>query len=442
MFQIKYFGMMAMCMVCMLVGHLPAEGLGSGDTVEGMDRQEIEDYFLEYWGYMHSRNYGMLENELIYYFPNLNPEKWFWDIVEDGERGFLFEVYENMLGGTRYKVQYCIRPDFSLELLEDTVQVNELEGYFSLYLGDEDYVYHGCMIQEYTGVFRLEEGGQGLKAEMPLLSTKENPEWNEVNRNMWDGLEDWYREMEGIHGGDLILKGEIKTLNPKWFSVLFQGTYRENGKEEPVALGITVSIGEEKRICRSYFQEEAEEDAYYDYYMEDGMIYAIDTQGGGCRYREAEQVDCAYVLVTRVDHSVYYPNGVGAVQSYYDLFFVMPEAGRLEETVNEHLESEMGRFVFGIKRKFAEYILAELDMDEMSYYARMTGDAWCYCYMKGEVVYNNHQKIRIRYKYSVSGGKIQEKGEAEVVYDLASGTVEEYEDWQSGIEEKIQDILY
>ena len=64
---------------------------------------------------------------MIYYFPNLDLEHWFRDIVEDRERGFLLEVYEYTIYGTRYKMQYRIHQDFSLELLEDMVQVNETE---------------------------------------------------------------------------------------------------------------------------------------------------------------------------------------------------------------------------------------------------------------------------------------------------------------------------
>ena len=329
--------------------------------------------------------------------------EWTWDIVEDGEGGFLFEVRSS-----KYKIQYRIHPDFTLELLEDTLRVKEREGDFSLYRVGAYYGYHGHGIQEYTGIYRPEGGGEGLWVDMPLLSVKNNHRWNDVNRCIWGGLEDWYEKAEALHGGGVILEGEIKTLDSEWFSVLFHGVYRENGKEKPVALGITVSIGEEKCVCRAYFQEGAGEDAYYDYYMEDGMIYVIDTQGGGCRYREAEQVDCADVLVTSVDHSVYFPNGVEAVQSFYDLFFVRPEAERLEGTalVNEHLEGEMGRFVFGINRKFGEYILAESDMDERSYSTRLTCIVGSYCRVEGEVVYNNHQKLRIRYKYDIMGEDI------------------------------------
>lgn len=81
-------------------------------------------------------------------------------------------------------------------------------------------------------------------------------------------------------------------------------------------------------------------------------------------------------------------------------------------------------------------------MEEIVYYTRVMGSPGYRCNVEGEVVYNNHQKIRIRYRYSVCGGKLYEKGEAEVVYDLENGTVLEYEDWQSGIEEKISDVLH
>ena len=350
MVRIKYFGMMAVCVLFMVIGRLPSVGPDRGDTMEGMDRQEIEDYFREYWGYRHSKGYEKLENDLIYYFPNLDLECWSWDIVEDRGRGFLLEFYEYPIYG-RYRMQYRVHQDLSLELLEDTVQVEDTEEYFCLHLGKEGYVYHGCVIQEYTGVFRLEGGGQGLKAGMPLLSVKESQGWNEVNRNIWEGLEEWYREAERLHMGEVVLEGEIKTLNPEWFSVLFRGTYRENGREEPVAVGITVDLEREKRVRRSYFQENAETDSCYDFYMENDRIYAMDIQGGEYRCRELEQADCAEILEERLDHSVYYESGVGALTSYYDLFFVIPEGGRLEETkkVNDGLEKEMGRFLYGTR---------------------------------------------------------------------------------------------
>ncbi len=410
-----------------------------GENAGEMTVEELAGYFSQYGSYNSPYKETFIEEmneKLSFYFPNMEDN--IWKITEKREDGHIAQFYSMSIGETgKYKVELLIKPDFSMELLKDTVEINPDMG-MCIYAKDRQYPYHGCRIDEYEVSAYNSEKDVYLKAVIPLFSMEQDPAWEGVNRSIWEGLEQWFNGEMDCAGGELSLDYEIKELNGDLYSILLFGEHEKgNGAGKHVAVGITVSIAGGNVLDCSVFTKE--KTGAYDFYIENGGLYFLNKtdRDDGPVYKG--EVEFLRYELKRKEGQVYAANGRWIGQCYYELIEVdgYPEG---IQKINQHLMEDMGKFFREVRTEFEKGVL---ERDEgvvygaANDYETILGSPGYHCYVRSEVCYNNAGEFGVVYHYKFCLDSINEEGDSFVVYDSESGEVLMYQDWQKKILEEV-----
>lgn len=413
-----------------------------GESTDNMTAEEVWRYMRKY-DYYDNDNYrssiwGTYEKTMKYYFPNR--EWWFTDIIEKRENDYVAQIsdFDRLQKKESFEAQVLIKPDFSIEILEDTIKVNPKDE-FCIYASGTDYIYHGCRMAEYHVEFHNQERDLFLESEVPLFSLKESEDWDEINQNIWEGMKNWFDAEVHYEKGRISLGYEIKTLDNDIYSVLFYGTYTNDEIQENIAMGMTVSMSSGQVLSHNIFSKDEEQKSLYDFYIEDNVLYFIKNERGGYKVIEDRNVDFLSYNIEKKERNLYSHNGIWLADIYYDL----PEiSGYTEEikAVNAQMRKDMGRFFNELAMESGEIVsilYKETEYGSEEDYATVMGGPACHCYVDTEIICNNENEFGVVYRYTVFMALMFEEGEAVAIYDLKEGNIIEYQDWQKEILEKV-----
>lgn len=415
------------------------------DTVIGslsmsMTTDEVSDYLKKCKEYQHFE-IDILEsiaNQIRIWFPNL--EVWGWSIVDKTEDGYIANIYNDDIwdetgnaetGYCAYKAQILIKPDWSMELLPDTIEVNPEKG-FCIYASGQEFVYNGCELENYHTEYYIEKKNFYLDASVPLFSIKDGLEGNEINRAVWKTLKKWADEQESWVNGEALLNYEIVRLDNDLFSILLSGEWNpEDGETEKIAIGITISMSDGKPLEESVFTGESEKDFYFGYFIKENEIFLIENRGNHYITVKKGDADFKGYFVERKSANVYTAEGEWRGECYFDLlqiYYIVDEA----ETINKKSKKEMGKFFNGLAQTFQEEIKKiELEDDPSE------GPGY-YCNVESRIYKNDGKEFGIEYHYKLWLEEIHEEGDAVICFDVESGEILEYQDWQNEMMEKIE----
>lgn len=410
------------------------------DISHDMTKEELNNYLIRYeiCDNYKSTLRSAIERKLKNYFPNI--QEWGWRIIGKKETDYLaeFTSYDDeKMKENGYKAHFLIKPDFSIELLEQTIEINPEKG-FCIYPLGLDYVYCGCRIAEYYAEYEYQEHNIELSATIPLLSFEENEAWNDINCNIWTGLEEWINNDVNYNNGEISLGYEIMTLDNDLYSILFQGEYKGNGETEDVAIGLTISMSSGKLLSKSVFCMEEGKNSFYDYYIEDGNLFTIANGEEDIRIVGEGKIDFLNYKLEKKERNVYASDGRWIGQCYYELPYVETYSNETEY-VNQQIKKDMGSFFNELAPKFEDIVL-RYDEEMENGMKKLIDEPGYHCYVNTEVVYNSEYKFGVSYHYTFFLGEIHEEGEAVEVYDLKKGKIIDYEDWQSEIIKKIENL--
>lgn len=432
----------------LLTNILTGYGINSNESVKenststmSMTLDEVSDYLKECKEHQHYQ-ISILESmtdQLQVWFPNLN--MWGWDIIGKTEKGYIADIYNDEIydeigyevetGYSAYKVQILIKPDFSIEILPDTIEVEPKKG-FCMYASDQEFAYNGCRMGTYCVEYYIQEKSFYLNASIPLFSLKDGLEGNEINRSIWEALKKWADEQENWVNGEMQLDYEIMRLDNNLFSILLSGEWEpENGKTEKAAIGITVSMSDGDLLEETVFAGEGKKDSYFGYYVKDNEMFLIENKGGNYITVKENDVQFKGYYVERKTANVYTSEGEWRGECYYDMpqiYYVVDEAG----TINKELKKEMGKFFNGLAQTFAEEIKKIELIDDPS-----EGPGYR-CNVESRVYKNDGKEFGIEYHYKLWLEKIHEEGGAVICFDVESGEILEYQDWKNEMVEKIE----
>ena len=378
-----------------------------------------------------------LIKDLYYYFPN--PIGWWWDIIGKEEDDYVLQIqsYDDGEYG-KYQLQALLKPDFSIVLLEDTIEV-DIEKGFCVYKADEEYFYHGCKIADYNVEYHDQARDIYYKVVIPLFSTQESTEWREINCNIWEGVENWITENDIYQNGRLLLDYEIKTLDNNLYSIFFSGEFESGGKTETIGTGITISMISERILPKSVFIDDGKSECFYDFYIEDNKLFLIIN--GNERYKLVEDKSVCFLeyFVVERERQVFDSVGRWIGKCYYELP-VVGYYGIGTEWINQQMKSDMGKFFNEVAKKFEEEALelGEKEEERIVYYYETPQ---YYCNVESEIIKNNEGEFGVRYHYTFCLGEVYEEGDAAAIYNLEKEIVE-YEDWQEEIMEKLSGSIF
>lgn len=426
------------------------------ENVTEMGSDHIKEYVFKDYGSGPCNNYKtsidkVIFDELKEYFPNLQVQS--WDIAGEYDDKYTArfsgsnhssDTYQDEQFDT-YTGKFMIYPDFAIEVIEDTIQLHPEKG-FCTYATGELYLYHGCRMEECKGSYYNSAMDVQFDVSFPIFYT-EGDEWEKTNTDIWEGLEEWVRNT-GYRQGTLTMNYEIETLDNNFISILFTGEFDSDGEKEAVEMGLTVSLGSEKRLPCSMFIEGGEQDTFCNYYIKDDILFSIVNENGNWKETGSVKIDWTDYSIHRMEKHVYNENGRWLGNCYYEVPVIVtyPEEYK---TVARSMREDAGRFLNQIQETFEEIVLLQ-DGDEpyASDYDYLSRDAetdesyaWYQCHVATEVTYNNGGILEITYHFeNTSCGKIEER-EAVARYDLNTGEILAYEDWQSEVLEEMTTYL-
>lgn len=437
-----------MLFLFLLTNILAGYGINGNESVKesetftmSMTLDEVSDYLNECKKHQHYR-INILEsmtNQIQVWFPNV--EIWGCHIVDKTEEGYIAEIYNDNIyneidgdvetGYRAYKTQILIKPDFSIEISPDTIEADPEEG-FCIYAANQEFAYNGCRMGIYYAEYYIQEKDFYLKTSIPLFSLKDGLEGNKINYSIWEALKKWADEQENWVNGEMQLDYEIMRLDNNLFSVLLSGEWEpENGKTEKAAIGITVSMSDGELLEETVFTGEDKKDSYFGYYVKDNEMFLIENKGKNYITVKESGVQFKGYYVERKTADVYTSEGEWRGECYYDIpqvYYVVDEA----DTINRELKKEMGKFFNGLAQAFAEEIKKIELIDDPS------EEPGYRCNVESRVYKNDGKEFGIEYHYKLWLEEIHEEGDAVICFDVESGEILEYQDWQSEMMEEIE----
>ncbi|MCM1220985.1 MAG: hypothetical protein NC548_41515 [Lachnospiraceae bacterium] len=416
------------------------------DNADVMEEDEIFDYVhnTSLWGNMgEKRSFKILIlDALEEYFPNLQNEVWV--VKEKRGNHYIAEFYGNIIDMPReecaaYTGEFILQPNFTITVLEDTIALHPENG-FCAYTSGEIYAYRGCYIEECTGSYLDSQRNNRLDVSFPIYYTKDAA-WREFNDNIWTGLENWFlQKTENERNVSIAMDYEIKSCSDGLFSILFKGQMDEGGAKEDIAMALTVSVSGEKLVPLSMFVRGEEEGRLYDYYVEDGILYLIDSGSGKWESVENGKVEMCHCDVDRIERHVYNSNGCWLGNCYYEV----PVLGYASERtqISRYIREDLGKFLNETAVVFEETVhtLPGVDIvyaSEDDSATMLNGPGGYHCYVDAGITYNNNGILEITYSYNV----LENMGEAVAVYDLNAGTVLEHQEWQNDMIRLLQEKM-
>jgi len=127
------------------------------DSIDEMSAEELKEYLSGYAYYYYDKNVNIIdiiEKELDYYFPQYKKWDWIESMVIREGNDYILQLQDfSYLHNFRpeYEAQFRIRPDFTVELIEDSIKAGKKEIELCVYKTDREYIYHGGKIVEYYG---------------------------------------------------------------------------------------------------------------------------------------------------------------------------------------------------------------------------------------------------------------------------------------------------
>lgn len=404
------------------------------DNTDDLGIEEIVDYLM-YNDLIHE-NYkssatSTIFKELYCYFPN--SQGWSWEVSEKKEKDYVIQFQSYNDGNDiQYQLQALLKPDFSMELLEDSIET-DIEKGFCVSMSNEEYVYNGCRIVEYNAEYYDIEKDIYFEAVIPLFSLQESDEWKEINCTIWEALEKWITQNDIFQHGKISLDYEIKTLDNDIFSILYSGECEKDGKKQAIEIGTTISMSTGRLIPKSVFTIDEQRESFYDFYIENYNLFLILNKNGNYESVKDKKISYLKYSIEKKVRQIYASDGRWLGQCYYELPDI--EIYTCEaEWINQQMKSDMGRFFNELIEMFEEEVL--LLEGGTEYEANQYKTPQYYFYVDSEVIYNNDGRFGVTYHYIVFLGEMNEEGDAIAVYNLENEIIE-YEDWQSVIMEKM-----
>ncbi|GFI03475.1 hypothetical protein IMSAGC005_02312 [Lachnospiraceae bacterium] len=411
------------------------------DSTADMTSEEVweylENYYIDQSTHYKSTVWSTYEELVNYYFPDM--ERWGTYIFEKREEDYVALVYDCAMDHSeRYQAQILIHPDFSVEMLENTIKTNPEAG-FCIYASGEDYIYHGCRIAEYHVEAYDEETELYLDATVPLFSQREGADWDELNQCIWQRIKNWFSEEAHYEKGKITLDYEIKTLNNDIYSILLHGIYDNGEWQKNMAIGLTMSMSNGQMLPKTVFATDEEQGSLYDFYMDNNTLYAIKDGKDGSELAEERKIEFHGYSMKKKEGNLYSSNGLWIADVYYELPEIL-EYSEEVTAINALMRKDMGRFFNELAQEAGECVKNQFD--EVEYRSEhdveaLFGEPGYYCYVDTEILYNNEGRFGVIYHYKINM-MVTGEGEAIAVYDLNEGEILEYQDWQKEILEKIE----
>lgn len=407
------------------------------DITEALTVEELYDYLTSY-SFLES-NYkdtllDKLASEAYHLFPNENGMS--FRIIKKEGTHFIGKV----IMGTGSTFQFMVLPNFYIQVLEETLTKGDRSDYY-IHPAGKEYVLNGCRIEEYE-MLSAEKEGREIKAVFPLLSMKENKKWEGLNTAIWEGIIHWYEEELEHIDGRISLDYEIKTLDDSLISILFMGKYGNNNDKNEIAMGITLSMSSENLISYEVFTGGQEDENYFDFYIEDRKLVKIDNIERGYRTEEIDLVDFVPYRIEKSEREVYDKYGLVVGTLTYEM--IIPEtlktaySSNSYEIIRKRQMEEKGRFFQELAPIFEEMNLKYMDsIARESEKYRLKELLKFECKIKNELFFNNNDQIGIHYSYhwNIVGKPIE--GTGKIMYDMKTGEMLDYEDWQEELMERI-----
>lgn len=411
------------------------------DNACEMNKDEINDYLFDshvFGNFKYKNSIEMLIlNELDDYFPNLQNEG--WNIKEEYD-AYIADFYGNSQGSydkSTYTGQFILQPNFTIDVIEDTIELHPENG-FCTYATGEIYAYKGCYIEECFGSYYDSENNNYLEVFFPIYYTTDN-EWRNFNTNIWTGLENWFTNVvKDEQNVTVNMDYEIKTCDNGLFSVFFQGQFEIDSKrKKDIAMALTISVTDEKLLPQSMYVKGSAGDAYYDYYVEDSILYFISNEDDKWKITEGDQIEMIYYRIDKIERHIYNSNGCWLGNCYYEVPVISTSLEE-EKRIAQDIRADLGNFINEIAVIFEENVssfAADIEYaSEQDYATQMGGPGGYNCYLETEITYNNDGILEITYYYNI----LQTLGEAVVVYDFDEGVVMDHQDWQSNMMEQMK----
>lgn len=421
------------------------------DSIDEMSTEELEEYFRGYAYYYYDKNVNIIdiiEKELNYYLPHNKWWRWADSIVIGEGNNYVLQLQDSVYWGCA--VQIRIRPDFTVELIEDSIKAGENKRGLCVVKTDREYIYHGSKIVEYYGEHYHWKHDVNIEIILPLFSNRESDKWDEMNRCILEGVKKWLDEEADYQGGKMTLDYEITTLDNNIYSIHFSGQHEkgnEKGNEkEDVEFGMTIAINSEDLLPKSVFTTTKEDSSFFDYYIEDNTLFLLEKEKDCYVSRKDREVDFLSYDIVREERNVVDADGRTIGRYYYEIPEIRTPTSSTVWIINK-MKEDKGRFFNELAKEFEEVLF---DLDEGIDYA-ISWDFWeigiqnsyrgPYCYVDCEVICNNGEIFGVKYHYSFWVDKVGCHGDAVAIYNVNEEVVE-YEDWQSMVLEKIENTTF
>ncbi len=422
------------------------------DSIDEMSAEELKEYLSGYAYYYYGKNTNIrniVENELDYYLPQNKWWNWTANVVTKEGNDFILQLKDNGYAvglGMGYEAQIRIRPDFTVELIEDSIKIRKKEIGFCVYKSDREYIYHGSKIVEYYGEHYHWKHDVNMEIILPLFSNRESDKWDEMNRCILEGVKKWLDEEADYQGGKMTLDYEITTLDNNIYSIHFSGQHEKGNEKENVEFGMTIAINSEDLLPKSVFTTTKEDSSFFDYYIEDDTLLLLVKEKDCYVAQRDREVDFLSYDIVREERNVVDADGRTIGRYYYEIPEIRTPTSSTVWIINK-MKEDKGRFFNELSKEFEEVLF---DLDEGMEYA-ISWDFWemgirnsyrgPYCYVDCEVICNNGEIFGVKYHYSFWVDKVGCHGEAVAIYNVNEEVVE-YEDWQSTVLEEIRNTTF
>lgn len=422
------------------------------DSIDEMSAEELKEYLSGYAYYYYDKNVNIIdiiEKELDYYLPQYKKWDWIESMVIREGNDYILQLQDfSYLHNFRpeYEAQIRIIPDFTVELIEDSIKAGKKEIELCVYKTDREYIYHGGKIVEYYGERYHWEHDVDMEIILPLFSNRESDKWDEMNKCILEGVEKWLDEEADYQGGKMTLDYEITTLDDNLYSIHFSGQHEESNKKEDVEFGMTIAVNSEDLLPKSVFTTVKEDSSFFDYYIEDDTLFLLVKEKDCYVAQRDREVDFLSYDIVREERNVIDANGKTIGRYYYEIPEIRtPTFGAV--WIIKKMKEDKGRFFNELAKEFEETLFY---LDEEIEYA-ISWDFWemgiqnsyrgPYCYVDCEVICNNGEIFGVKYHYWLWLDKVGCKGEAVAIYNTNEEVVE-YEDWQSTVLEEIRNTTF
>ncbi len=419
------------------------------DSIDEMSAEELKEYLSEYVYYYYGKNTNIrniVENELDYYIPQNRWWNWTANVVTKEGNDFILQLKDNGYAvglGMGYEAQIRIRPDFTVELIEDSIKVRKKEIGFCVYKSDREYIYHGSKIVEYYGERYNKEHDIHMEVILPLFFNRESDKWDEMNRCILEGVEKWLDEEADYQGGKVTLDYEITTLDENIYSIHFSGQHKESNEKEDVEFGMTIAVNSEDLLSKSVFTTAKEDSSLFDYYIKDNTLFLLVKEEDCYVSRKDREVEFLPYVIVREDQNVIAANGRTIGECYYEI----PELRTYSfgtSWIGMKMKEDKGRFFNELVKEFEEvlfYLDEGVEYGSWEDWETQTGYIGNHCYVECEIICNNGEIFGVKYHYTFGLDRVQCKGEAVAIYNMDKEVVE-YEDWQSTVLEEVRNATY